>query len=166
MFGNSVLQGQTPPRFCLLEQLLQLDVSVLGLPSPLLWCRLSVLRCLDVVPLGLLRMRQQQLLGQALKERKFVNLVQFGNQNKFRVKINGRLVKGTNRAVIESKELGFGAISGEFLRRGGEFEDFWTTWLNVAPGFVSSLVFTSASAFLRVLLCAASVRIRGGSLGV
>ena len=78
---------------CAIVQLLELDVSVLGLPSHLLRCRLSVLCCLDVVPLGLLVVRQQQLLGQALKERKLVNLVQFGNLNKFRVKINGQLLK-------------------------------------------------------------------------
>ena len=47
---------------------------------------------------------------------------------------DGRLVKTTNRAVIELKELGLGAVSwGAFLKRGGEIDDFWTTWLNVAP---------------------------------
>ena len=47
------------------EQLLQLDVSVLGLPLPLLCSRLKVLRCLGVVLLvGVLVVQQQQLLGQ------------------------------------------------------------------------------------------------------
>ena len=63
VYRSELLRGS-----CAIVQLLQLDVSVLGLPSPLLRCRLSVLRCLDVNPLGLLLVRQQQLLGQAVKE--------------------------------------------------------------------------------------------------
>ena len=50
-------------------QLVEPDVSVLGLPSPLSSCGLGVLRCLDDVPCGVLLVRQLQLLGQALKER-------------------------------------------------------------------------------------------------
>ena len=46
------------------EQLLQLDVSVLGPPVPLLCTRLSVLRCIELVLLAsLVQVRQQQLLG-------------------------------------------------------------------------------------------------------
>ena len=48
--------------------------------------RLGGLRCLDVVPQGFLLVRQQQLLGQALKKRGLVNLLQFSNLNNLRVK--------------------------------------------------------------------------------
>ena len=63
---------------CVLVQLFQLYVSV----PVSFFGRLGVLRCLDDVPLGLLQVRQQQLLGQALKEQKLVNLLQLGNLNK------------------------------------------------------------------------------------
>ena len=82
---------------CALVSWLQLDVSVLRPPSPLLDAGLNVLRCLDLdLLVSLLKLRQQQLLGQVrsnskeeLGERKLVNLVQFGNLNKCRVKIMG-----------------------------------------------------------------------------
>ena len=63
--------SRTPLRFCALEQLLQLDVRVLGLPVPLLCSRLKVLRCLDVdLLVGLLVVQKQQLLGQGDPTRK------------------------------------------------------------------------------------------------
>ena len=50
--------------------------------------------------------------------------------------------------------MGFEAVFGRVPEKGWLFftNDFRTAWLNVAPCFVSSLVFTTASAFLRVLL--------------
>ena len=63
-----VLQVQTPPRFCAIVQLLQLNVSVLGLPVPLLPAGLNVLRCVGVdLLVGVLVVQQQQLLGQAIQ---------------------------------------------------------------------------------------------------
>ena len=59
--------GQTFPRGCAMVQLVELDVSVLGLPIPLSSCGLVVLRCLDDDPLGVLLVQQLQILGQALK---------------------------------------------------------------------------------------------------
>ena len=56
--------GRTPPRFCAIVQLLQLDVSILGPPVPLLPAGLCALRCLELVLLaGLVQVQQQQLLG-------------------------------------------------------------------------------------------------------
>ena len=60
---------------------LQLDVSFLRPPSPLLGARLNVLRCLDVdLLVSLLELQQQQLQGQVrsnseveLDERKLVS---------------------------------------------------------------------------------------------
>ena len=62
------LQFELVPRV----QLLELDVSALGFPVPF-FGGLGVLRCLDDVPIGLLQVLQQQLLGQALKEQGLVN---------------------------------------------------------------------------------------------
>ena len=76
--------GQTFPRVCALVQLLELDGSVLGLPLSF-FGRLGGLRCLDVVPLGFLLVRQRLLLGQALKEWGLVNLLRFSNLNNLRV---------------------------------------------------------------------------------
>ena len=44
-------------------QLVEPDVSVLGLPSPLSSCGLGVLRCLDDVPRGVLRVRSAAAPG-------------------------------------------------------------------------------------------------------
>ena len=58
------MKGRTPPRFCAIVQLLQLDVSVLGLPVPLLPAGLGVLRCPELVLLaGLVQVRHLQLRG-------------------------------------------------------------------------------------------------------
>ena len=55
------------------EQLLVLlDDSVPGLPEPVLLCGLNVLRCIDKLPLGLLLVLLQLLLGQALKLQELV----------------------------------------------------------------------------------------------
>ena len=67
------LQGRTSTELLGVVLLLELDVSSLGLPEPVL-LGLSLPRCLDNVPLGLLLVLLQDLLGQALKERKLVNL--------------------------------------------------------------------------------------------
>ena len=67
-----------------LVQLLELNVSILGFPLPF-FGRLDGLRCLDVVPLGFLQVRQQLLLGQALKERGLINLLRFSNLNSLKV---------------------------------------------------------------------------------
>ena len=75
---------RTSPKVCAIVQFRELNVSALGFPLPF-FGRLSVLRCLDVVPLGFLLVRQQQLLGQALKERGLVILLQFSNLNNLRV---------------------------------------------------------------------------------
>ena len=56
------------------KQLLELDVSNLDLPKPVL-LGLSVSRCLDELPLGLFLLVLRQLLGQALKEQVLVILV-------------------------------------------------------------------------------------------
>ena len=77
-----VYMGRTSPRVCALVQLLELEVSVLSFPLPF-FGRLGGLVCLDVVPLGFLQVRQQLLLGQALKERGLVNLLRFSNLNIF-----------------------------------------------------------------------------------
>ena len=45
-------------------------------------------------------------------------------------------------------------------------EVFWTTWLDLAPSFVSSLVFTSTSAYVRALLGTAFFHIVGGCFRV
>ena len=60
------------------QMLFLLDDSVPGLPEPVLLRRLNVPRCLDKLPLGLLLVLLQLLLGQALKVQE---LVQLGNLN-------------------------------------------------------------------------------------
>ena len=67
------LQGRTSTKVLRDVQLLELDVSVLGLPE-LLLLGLDVPRCLDEVPLGLLLVLLLELLGQALKEQILVQL--------------------------------------------------------------------------------------------
>ena len=56
------------------EQFLELNVSNLDLPEPVL-LGLSVSCCLDELPLGLFLLVLRQLLGQALKEQVLVILV-------------------------------------------------------------------------------------------
>ena len=74
------LQGRTSTEVLCDEQLLELDVSDLDLPEPLL-LGLHVSRCLDKIPFGLLLVVLRQLLGQALKEQALVKLVKLGNLN-------------------------------------------------------------------------------------
>ena len=64
-------------------QLLELEVSFLGLPGPLLPAGLSGLRCLGLVVLDLLLVRQQQLLGvdPTLEVELVEGLAQFDNIN-------------------------------------------------------------------------------------
>ena len=68
------LKGQTSTEVLRDVQLLELDVSVLDLPEPVL-LGLSVSRCFDEVPLGLLLVVLRQLLSQALKKQVLVKLV-------------------------------------------------------------------------------------------
>ena len=73
--------GRTPPRFLTIVQLVQLDDSVLGLPSPLLPAGPNGLRCLEVdLLVVVLVVQQQQLLDQGEPTLKRT-LVQFGNLN-------------------------------------------------------------------------------------
>ena len=69
-------RAELPPRYCAMYS----SLSFLDLPEPVL-LGLSVSRCLDEVPLGLLLVELWQLLGQALKEQVFVKLVELGNLN-------------------------------------------------------------------------------------
>ena len=114
------LQGRTSPRCCALVYLLELDVSALGLPSPLLWWALCT-------PLPWWRPSrpspgaQQQLLGQALKEQGLDNSLQFGILNNLGVKRgvikrNKRVLPGSFRV---QRSLGLGQFLGKILMRDG-----------------------------------------------
>ena len=72
-----------PQRYCAIVQLLELEVSFLGLPVPLLPAGLSGLRCLGLVLLNLLLVRQQQLLevDPTLEVELDEGLAQFDNLN-------------------------------------------------------------------------------------
>ena len=56
------LQFELVPRVCAVEQLLELDVSILGFPLPF-FGGLGVLRCRDDVPLGVLQVRSAAASG-------------------------------------------------------------------------------------------------------
>ena len=85
---SSGLQVELLQGSCGLVQLLQFDGSILRLPEPLPPAELNVLLCLEVdVPLALVQVRQQQLLGKLDPTLEIelveghVRLAHFGNLN-------------------------------------------------------------------------------------